>query len=175
MDNLKVASKLMRLAKSLLAVRGKAQKVLMEYLKPYAGKELLLSNIVRHPSFRGIHFGKVQSAAEALKKQGLVEYDGYAKIKLIPGKTAGIEDVHMERRTQRQLENTVKNRMSSARDKYRKLNFKGCIGDLMSAQAAVSALGHDQEARAFADLMDAVRDAEKVHDIVRDKWMDVMI
>jgi len=56
------------------APRGKAQVAIMEYLK--SGDEVQLTDMTRHPSFRGVHFSAIQSAAEALKKQGLIEYNG---------------------------------------------------------------------------------------------------
>lgn len=80
------------------APRGKSQKALMEYIKDFpAGHRVELSDVVRHPSFRGVHFAKVMSAAEALAKQGFLGWDGSAITKTAStGKTAAVPRKKME-------------------------------------------------------------------------------
>lgn len=56
--------------------RGEAQKALMEYLNSMEKGDFLLTDVAKRPSLRGIHFKGILSAAEALKKNGLVEFDG---------------------------------------------------------------------------------------------------
>ena len=56
------------------APRGKAQLAIMAYLK--GGQAASLDDMSSHPSFRGIHSAKIMSAAESLKKGGLIDYDG---------------------------------------------------------------------------------------------------
>ena len=59
------------------AVRGKAQKALLAYVADWEqGQSAALSEISRHSSLRGVHFSKIMSAAEALKKRGLLGFDG---------------------------------------------------------------------------------------------------
>lgn len=58
------------------APRGKAQTAIMDYLNSHDGGEVSLTEISKAPALRGSHFGDIQSAAEALKKQGLIEYNG---------------------------------------------------------------------------------------------------
>lgn len=59
-----------------VAPRGKTQKAIMEYLGRAEGKKIVLTDMTRHPSFRGVDFGQIMRSAESLKKQGLIEYDG---------------------------------------------------------------------------------------------------
>jgi len=71
---------------------GKAQIALMTYLKKShtAGGPMFpkneLTDVVRHPMFRAMHFGKVSKAASVLAKKGLVKFDGL-KISLVEGST----------------------------------------------------------------------------------------
>ena len=59
------------------AARGKAQKALAAYVSGWKkGDSEDLTDIARHASFRGIHFAKVMSAAEALKKAKTISFDG---------------------------------------------------------------------------------------------------
>jgi hypothetical protein len=68
----------------LLAEAGKGQEVILNYLKNLdKDAEIELASIARHPSARGVHFGKLQSAAKALKKKGKIEYDGVSKVKVL--------------------------------------------------------------------------------------------
>ena len=47
-----------------------------------------LSDIARNPAFRGVHFAKIMSAAEALAKKGLLKFDGVT-VKKAATKAAG--------------------------------------------------------------------------------------
>lgn len=60
--------------KAAAAPRGKAQVAIMEYLDSHEKAEV--SDMSRAPSLRGVHTKDIMSAAEALKKSGLVNYDG---------------------------------------------------------------------------------------------------
>jgi hypothetical protein len=62
----------MMTTKTAAGPTGKTQKAIMDYLGHGATVEL--SDMARHPSFRGIHFGDIMSAAEALQKKGLIDY-----------------------------------------------------------------------------------------------------
>ena len=60
------------------APAGKTQKAVMEYLDRAEGKTVELTDMVRTPTFRGMHFTDVMSAAESLKKKGLIDYESSA-------------------------------------------------------------------------------------------------
>lgn len=62
-------------SKMAAAPRGKAQKAIMEYLGAHGGKAQL-TDMSKDPSFRGVHFAQIMKAAEALKKGGLISFDG---------------------------------------------------------------------------------------------------
>jgi len=68
----------------LINEAGKAQGIILNYLKNLDNKnaEIELSQIASHPSARGVHFGKLQSAAEALNKRGKIQYKG-SKVKFL--------------------------------------------------------------------------------------------
>ena len=71
------------------APRGKAQVAIMKHLEQAdAGFTKELSDIARGAAFRGIHFAKIMSAAEALKKKGLIGWDGVKVTKKAADKTA---------------------------------------------------------------------------------------
>lgn len=55
---------------------GKAQVAIMDYLKDPGSGKVALTDIAAHPSFRGVHFAKIQKAAEVLNKKGLIKFDG---------------------------------------------------------------------------------------------------
>lgn len=63
---------------------GKGQKAIMEYLNSRrddngqgpSNAEVDLPDMVRNRMFKGIHFADIMSAAEALKKKGLINYNG---------------------------------------------------------------------------------------------------
>jgi hypothetical protein len=59
------------------APRGQGQLAIHSYMAGRADV-VTLADMMRHPSFRGLHMKSVMSAAEALKKQGLIAYDGRA-------------------------------------------------------------------------------------------------
>jgi hypothetical protein len=82
------AEHLVRVAAGKTAAPNQAaiQAALLGYVKDLPpGTRMELSDVVRHPSFRGMHFGKVESAAKALAKSGVVRWDGSTVTK-----TAGI-------------------------------------------------------------------------------------
>jgi len=54
---------------------GQAQDVIMDYLKDVEGM-VELSDMAASPKFKGIHFGKIQSAAKALADRKKIESDG---------------------------------------------------------------------------------------------------
>jgi hypothetical protein len=56
-------------------VRGQAQLAIMDYMGGRPGGHLL-TDIARGKRFRGIHFKRIVSAAEALAKEGLITFDG---------------------------------------------------------------------------------------------------
>jgi hypothetical protein len=56
------------------APTGKAQKAIMDYLGDN-DSSVELTDMVRAKAFRGVHLQDVMSAAEALKKKGLIEYN----------------------------------------------------------------------------------------------------
>lgn len=59
------------------APRGKAQQAIAEHISGWkTGQAANLTEISRVTSLRGVHFAKIMSAAEALKKSGLIEFDG---------------------------------------------------------------------------------------------------
>lgn len=53
---------------------GKAQQAIMDYLTRNDSGDL--TDIARAPGLRGVHFERIQSAAEALAKKGLIGWDG---------------------------------------------------------------------------------------------------
>ncbi len=53
---------------------GKSQDAILKYL--HSGHAVQLTDMARHPDFRGVHLKDIMSAAEALKKKGVIEYDG---------------------------------------------------------------------------------------------------
>lgn len=55
---------------------GKAQVAIMEYMKGPGSGGAMLTDMTADPSFRGVHFAKIQKAAEVLTKKGLIEFDG---------------------------------------------------------------------------------------------------
>lgn len=57
------------------AVRGQGQIAIYNYM---IGRTdvVVLADMMRHPDFRGLHMKDVMSAASAMKKQGLIAYDG---------------------------------------------------------------------------------------------------
>lgn len=66
---------------------GKAQKAIVDYIegidKNYGhptNAELDLNNIARGKHGKGIHYAKLQKAAEALAKKGYIKFDGFNKI-----------------------------------------------------------------------------------------------
>jgi len=61
---------------------GKAQIAIMKALQSHKGT-IELADLIQHdPTFRGIHFGKIQKAASVLKKKGLIKYDGISRLAL---------------------------------------------------------------------------------------------
>lgn len=62
--------------------RGKAQLAIIQKLRGYTtgmvpkGHKFDFNDLVKEPEFRGIHYGKLAKAAEALAKKGRVAYDG---------------------------------------------------------------------------------------------------
>lgn len=78
------------LPKQAAAPRGKAQVAIMEEIKGWpVGHRMNLSDVTSSPSFRMIHFAKAMSAAAALAKKGLLEWDGVAITKTASTKAAG--------------------------------------------------------------------------------------
>jgi len=72
------------------APRGKAQVAIMEEIKGWpVGHRMNLSDVTSSPPFRMIHFAKAMSAAAALAKKGLLEWDGVAITKTASTKAAG--------------------------------------------------------------------------------------
>jgi len=72
------------------APRGKAQVAIMEEIKGWpVGHRMNLGDVTRTPPFRMIHFAKAMSAAAALAKKGLLEWDGVAITKTASTKAAG--------------------------------------------------------------------------------------
>lgn len=61
---------------------GKAQSALMAVLTTKGSGDHSLASLSRASVFRGIHFKKIQSAAKALGKKGLLTYDGISKVSL---------------------------------------------------------------------------------------------
>jgi len=72
---------------------GKAQQAIMTYLEnsPDLTGWIELSELAGTPLLRGVHFAKIQSGAEALKKKGLIEYDGISRIRKASMRDAGGE------------------------------------------------------------------------------------
>lgn len=64
------------------APRGKAQVAIIEYLKAAEGQSVELADMGRSKKFLGIHFKDIMAAANALKKAGLITYDG-TSVKLV--------------------------------------------------------------------------------------------
>jgi len=63
------------LTRSAAAPSGKAQEAIMAYLSnPQVKGEVLLTDMSKDPSFRGIHFAKIMSAMQALAKKGLITH-----------------------------------------------------------------------------------------------------
>ncbi len=60
---------------------GKVQASLMKVLR--GGGQHELSDLARDPEFRGVRFDKIQTAAGALKKKKLVNYDGVSTVSLV--------------------------------------------------------------------------------------------
>lgn len=55
----------------------KAKQAIPQALKTYpAGQKVELSTLARQRELLGVHFGKIQSAAKALAKKGVIGYDG---------------------------------------------------------------------------------------------------
>jgi len=69
---------LLPLLREAAAPRGKAQVALMGVVSKWpAGHSEHLSELIKFkPEFRGTHFAKIMSAAEALDKKGLLSFDG---------------------------------------------------------------------------------------------------
>jgi hypothetical protein len=53
---------------------GKVQNAIIHYLHRTQSGVTPLTDMVRYPTFRGIHFAKVEKAAEALAKKGMIVY-----------------------------------------------------------------------------------------------------
>jgi hypothetical protein len=66
----------------LINEAGKGQEIILKYLKNLDKKdaEIELSQIAAHPMARGVHFGKLQSAAKALAKKKKIKYDGISRV-----------------------------------------------------------------------------------------------
>ena len=74
------------------APRGKAQEAIADHISGWkSGQSDNLTDISRGAAFRGVHFAKIMSAAEALKKQGLIDFDGVKVTKKAGGKTAATD------------------------------------------------------------------------------------
>jgi hypothetical protein len=59
------------------APRGKAQQAIAKVVNGWdSGTKESLTEMARGAEFRGVHFAKIMSAADALKKSGLIEFDG---------------------------------------------------------------------------------------------------
>ncbi len=77
------------LLKKTAAPRGKAQKAIAAHIEKWKkGDSENLTDISRGAPFRGVHFAQIMSAAEALKKSGLIEFDGVKVTKKAADKTA---------------------------------------------------------------------------------------
>ena len=67
---------------------GEVQKAIMAHL-PTSGSVRYLTDVVaRQADFRGVHYARIMSAAEALEKHGLVAYDGVRIQRLSQGNRA---------------------------------------------------------------------------------------
>lgn len=65
------------------APRGKTQKALMAVIEKMSpGQSVPLTDLTRGPKFRLFHFAQLMSSAEALAKQGYIDYDGNMVTKL---------------------------------------------------------------------------------------------
>lgn len=53
------------------AVRGQAQLAIMDVMTGRTGT-VALTDLARRPGFHGIHFKKIESAASALAKEGII-------------------------------------------------------------------------------------------------------
>jgi len=62
---------------------GEVQKKLMTVLHGLGYGDHQLADLVRSPEFRNVHFKRIQTAASALKKKKLVNYDGSSKVSLV--------------------------------------------------------------------------------------------
>jgi|APSaa5957512622_1039677.scaffolds.fasta_scaffold02508_2 hypothetical protein len=63
--------------KKIAAPRGKAQIAIASHISGWKkGQSADLTDIARAATLRGVHFAKIMSAAEALKKQGTIDFDG---------------------------------------------------------------------------------------------------
>ena len=62
---------------------GEVQKKLMMVLHGLGYGDHQLADLVRSPEFRNVHFKRIQTAASALKKKQLVNYDGTSKVSLV--------------------------------------------------------------------------------------------
>ena len=85
--------KILASGRTAAAAKGKAQEAIMAYLKGHKG-EVLLTDLSKDKSFRGIHFAKVMSAMKALAKKDLIQHRSQKGegdfLKLTTKKAAGV-------------------------------------------------------------------------------------
>jgi len=113
----------------------------------HPGGSIQLSDMARGASFRGVHFKDVESAAEALKKKGLIAYDGN---KVSKAASESIHDVAPDERV----------RMAEAYDLLVK-------GDSLSSEQRVDA---DKYKRLVIDAMSEGDDEDMDPDAKRGEW-----
>jgi hypothetical protein len=78
-----------KIAVTKVAVRGKAQKAIVEYLE---GKhDVQPTDMARAPAFRGINFKDIMTAIKALADQGLIRKLDDGSIKLKKDKYPGVK------------------------------------------------------------------------------------
>jgi hypothetical protein len=70
---------------------GEVQSKLMKVLHGLGFGDHQLADLVRSPEFRNIHFKRIQTAASALKKKKLVNYDGTSKVSLVEALNSPID------------------------------------------------------------------------------------
>ncbi|KKL20678.1 hypothetical protein LCGC14_2453060, partial [marine sediment metagenome] len=70
---------------------GEVQSKLMKVLHGLGYGDHQLADLARNPEFRAVHFGRIQTAASALKKKKLVNYDGSSKVSLVEAEQKPID------------------------------------------------------------------------------------
>jgi len=116
-----------------------------------AGKGALLSDLAKNPQFRGVHFAKLMTAAEALHKKGKVTFDG----KMLVGQDSPPSPMQAKVRAAKDI-GDPKN------DKKRKGAITGLVKRASALAETTASVGFPEVGEAVKTVMDLSEFVERM-------------